>query len=248
MINSMTTANDVFGRHLLDNYHALNYPYKLGLERDDGFYDEYDGRDYFTEYREWPLIEQRAVDMAAGKVLVVGCGAGRHVLELQSRGLDVTGIDISPGAVKVCLERGVKNVKELALENVNRLSKKNFDTVLMLGANLGLLGSEEQAKLHLKRLAEITAHNAIIVGENIDFYRLKDPRHVAYRNHNISKNLLAGHFKQRLHHKDLTGEWFEYDFRSPDEMKAVTQNTPWHVNQTLGKGANYITVLSGSAS
>jgi len=246
MINSMAMTKDVFGQHLLDNYHAQGYPFKLGLERDDGFYDEYDGRDYFTKYREWPLIEQKAVDMTAGKVLIVGCGAGRHALELQQRGIEVTGIDISSGAIQVCKERGLNDARILSLSEIVELGENVFDTALMLGANLGLLGDYTQAQQHLYHLSYVTTTNAQIIGENIDFYKLTDPQHVKYRQENLRNGRLAGHFRQRLHHKDLTGEWFEYDFRALDELKDITKNTSWHVNQTLGEGANYIAVLSRS--
>ena len=38
------------------------------------------------------------------KALVPGCGRGVDVLLLQSLGYDVVGLEISPGAVKACLE------------------------------------------------------------------------------------------------------------------------------------------------
>jgi len=40
----------------------------------------------------------------------VGCGAGRVALELQSRGLDVVGLDESPLASQAAKLRGVHEV------------------------------------------------------------------------------------------------------------------------------------------
>ena len=69
------------------------------VERDDGFVDVEDTRRYLDPFRKWPAIDRRAFRRLRGRVLDVGCGAGRVALELQARGHDVTGIDVSPGAV-----------------------------------------------------------------------------------------------------------------------------------------------------
>ena len=73
------------------------------VERDDNFIDGkrdgYGGDVYFSEYRDWLPIEKKAIKYAHGRVLDVGCGAGRHALYLQKKGLEVTGIDTSPLAI-----------------------------------------------------------------------------------------------------------------------------------------------------
>ena len=51
----------------------------------------------------------------------------------------MVGIDTSPGAIEACRRRGVRDVRLLALAEVDaRLGR--FDTLLMLGNNFGLLG------------------------------------------------------------------------------------------------------------
>jgi len=66
---------------------------------------------YFSTFEEWWLIEKKAMEFVKGKVLDIGCGAGRHSIYLQEKGFDVTGIDISPLAVKVCRLRGLKKTE-----------------------------------------------------------------------------------------------------------------------------------------
>ena len=66
----------------------------------------------FRKYKAMPEIEGKALDMATGKTLDVGAGAGCHSLVLQEKGIDVTAIDISPLSVETMKERGVKKVKE----------------------------------------------------------------------------------------------------------------------------------------
>jgi len=51
---------------------------------------------------------------ASGSVLDVGCGTGRHAIELARRGYRVTGVDISPSLVAYANELSREN----QLENV----------------------------------------------------------------------------------------------------------------------------------
>jgi SAM-dependent methyltransferase len=65
------------------------------IEREDG-YIEYGGsaENYFEPYEEWSDQIKEAVEHTHGSVVDVGCGAGRHSLHLQEKGLDVHGIDV----------------------------------------------------------------------------------------------------------------------------------------------------------
>ena len=67
------------------------------VERDDDFIAANRGPlNYFEPYRRWPSHQRLALRLARGRVLDVGCGAGRVALHLQERGLDVVAVDISP--------------------------------------------------------------------------------------------------------------------------------------------------------
>ena len=105
--------------------------------------------------REGQLIAQRGV-------LDVGCGAGRHSLYLQGKGFDVTGIDISPLAIKVCRLRGLHKVKNMSIAEVGKFGPNSFDTIIMMGNNFGLFGSRDGAKSLLKRSLNITAIQGLI--------------------------------------------------------------------------------------
>lgn len=46
------------------------------VERDDGYFSAHQGPAiYFSEYKDWSLIERKAMDFVRGRVLDVGCGA-----------------------------------------------------------------------------------------------------------------------------------------------------------------------------
>lgn len=82
-------------------------------------------------------MEQAALELATGKILDVGAGAGSHSLYLQDeRRMNVTALDISPKSVEVCKERGIsKSVCKSVLD----FSDEKFDTILLLMNGTGIL-------------------------------------------------------------------------------------------------------------
>jgi len=67
---------------------------------------------FFRGFEQWEWWDRELVPLVrSGPVLDLGAGAGRASLYLQQRGLHVTAIDASPGAVEVCRHRGVADVR-----------------------------------------------------------------------------------------------------------------------------------------
>ena len=83
---------DVYGLELLDCYEGRGR-YEI-VERDDG-YIEVGGDVLFGTFSAWPAHVQEALGVAHGRVLDIGCGAGRHALYRQEQGLPAVGIDNS---------------------------------------------------------------------------------------------------------------------------------------------------------
>jgi SAM-dependent methyltransferase len=125
---------DLFGRALMD-YQSGNYTEDIitstSISDDDVLPLPY----LFRDYEAMPALEQRALQMARGAVLDVGCGAGNHSLYLQAKGLEVMAIDISEGAITVCRDRGVENAQLMDLAHVTG----SFDTILLLMNGSGFL-------------------------------------------------------------------------------------------------------------
>src|SRR5580700_1084835 len=98
------------------------------IERDDGFIIAQRPARYFAAPADWADFEQTALALAHGRVLDVGCGAGRFALALQERGTPVTGLDVSAGAVDVCRQRGVLHVVQGAVTSAGGMG---YDTFLL---------------------------------------------------------------------------------------------------------------------
>ena len=135
----LTKQQDAFGRMMWDYLHGE--PTGEIVERDDGWFGTSGGApQYFAEFKHWPRHQQAAMKYVRGRVLDVGCGAGRWCLYLQKRGLPVVGIDASPLAVRTSRKRGVKDARLLPFTQIHR-GLGRFDTILMMGNNFGLFGS-----------------------------------------------------------------------------------------------------------
>ena len=215
------------------------------IEREDG-YIEYGGsaENYFEPYEEWSDQIKEAVEHAHGSVVDVGCGAGRHSLHLQEKGLDVHGIDVSPGAVEVSKDRGVESVRQAGIDDVKGVSDAPFDTVLLLGNNAGLLGTKPVERL--RDLAESTTDEGVIVGQTREATETDRPEHRQYHNYNRVRNRRPGCIRFRVRYKQFATPYFDYLFLGVDELKEVVDATPWNLRELIGtetEGSTYCFVL-----
>lgn len=99
--------------------------------------DEIPVETLFRSLEEMPELEQRALQMAQGRILDVGAGSGCHSLVLQEMGEDVLSIDISPLSVQVMTERGL-DARQVNLFDEHFVER--FDTILMLMNGSGIIG------------------------------------------------------------------------------------------------------------
>jgi SAM-dependent methyltransferase len=214
------------------------------VERDDGFFDVAGGpKFYFSQYDEWPEHEKRAMEFVRGRVLDIGCGAGRHSLYLQERDFDVTCIDISPLAIKVCRERGIKKAYVMSITRVSRRLGV-FDTILLLGNNFGLFANFRRARWLLRRFYTMTSDIGRIIAESRDPYETDEPAHIAYHRWNIERGRMGGQIRIRIRYKKYVTPWFDYLLVSKDEMESILENTGWTVYKYLdGESGMYIAII-----
>ncbi|HQZ24452.1 MAG TPA: class I SAM-dependent methyltransferase [Flavobacterium sp.] len=162
---------DLFGKAILD-FQTNNSPEDLITETSISEADEMSVAYLFRSYNEMPKLEQKALQLAKGKVLDVGCGAGSHSLTLQNdRNLDVTSIDISPNAIKACELRGLKNAK---VQDVMTLENEKFDTILLLMNGTGIFGTLKETPIFLQKLKSLLNPNGQILIDSSDIIYMFD--------------------------------------------------------------------------
>ena len=137
---------DVLGTAMHD-YYFKNDPKKLWIYNNYGEPEEMPVKIYFRDEKRMPKLEQMALRLCKGTVLDVGAGVGSHALALQEKSYDVTAIDVSPKAVEVMNQRGVK---ETIIGDVFLYQKQTFDTLLLMMNGIGFTGNTNNLRLFLQ--------------------------------------------------------------------------------------------------
>lgn len=237
----MRPEEDAFGQALWA-FHNDKSGFEI-LETDDGYLEVEEIRACFTTYDDWPQYEKDALEHAKGRVLDVGCGAGRHSLYLQEKGFDVLGVDISPLAIEVCKLRGLHKTKVMSIDEIN-FKPNSFDTIILMGNNFGLLGSFERARSLLKRFYDIASEDALIIAASCDLYTNTEPEILEYIELNKKRGRMGGQLRLRVRFKKYATEWFDYLMASKGEMEEILEGTGWDVSTYIdSKGANYIAII-----
>ena len=127
----------------------------------------------FRNESEMPLLEQKALSLARGRILDVGAGAGCHALALQQRGMEVKAIDISPLSCEAMRLRGVRDVQCINLFDPRLTPQQTafptgFDTILLLMNGTGIAGKVSRLPMLLMRLRDLLAAGGQVLVDSSD--------------------------------------------------------------------------------
>jgi SAM-dependent methyltransferase len=216
----MKTKDDAFGHAILDYFEGSN--------REEAA--SFGCRTWFSEYPDWSERERQAIAYAKGRILDVGCAAGRHSLYLQERGHDVLAIDNSPLAIRVCKKRGVQRAKVL---RVTQLSRKlgSFDTILMFGNNFGLMGNLQRGQWLLRRLKGMTPLHGIILAGSGYSEDNQGPEFMGRVAENRRQGRLPGEFTLRPRYRNYVSPPIKWLYASKNDMITVLDGTGWQAKE-----------------
>lgn len=236
---------DAFGHEILDHFNGID-SFEI-IERDDGFFAVSPGPLlYFSEFEDWPDIDKQAMAYVNGRVLDIGCGAGRHALYLQDVGFDVLGIDNSPRAIEVCLRRGLINARMMSITQLSRKLGK-FDTILMMGNNFGLMGNPKRARWLLNKFSLITNEGANIIAQTVDSVQTEVAEHIAYHAVNRARGRLPGQLRLRVRYKKFASPWFDWLIVSEVELRELLDGTEWQIEETIQDEQGRYTAIIGKS-
>ncbi|RSK39179.1 class I SAM-dependent methyltransferase [Mangrovimonas spongiae] len=201
---------DIFGKALLD-YHNGNYTEDITTATNISDEDTLPLPYLFRSYNNMPKLEQKALQLAKGTVLDIGCGSGSHSLYLQEKGLQVKAIDISKGAVKVAKKRGVKNVALASVLN----ETETFDTILLLMNGTGIFQEIAQVSKHLTHLKSLLNPNGQILIDSSDIaYMYEDDDGGLWIDTNANYYGELDYFLSYKGEQELPMKWLYLDFNT----------------------------------
>ena len=152
-------------------------------------------------------------------------------------------IDNSPLSVEVCKRRGVKDVRLVSLTQVSK-SLGIFDTIIMLGNNFALVGTEKRAKWLLKKYYNLTSPQGRILACTSDPFKTTNPDHLKYHEFNRRRGKPPGELRIRVLYKEYKSSWLGFLFLTVAEMKKLVEGTGWRVSEILdGESGPYVAIL-----
>lgn len=196
--------------------------------------DEMPVKHLFRNLEEMPILEQKALSLAKGKVLDVGAGAGCHALALQAQSIAVKAIDISPQSCQAMLQRGVKDVECINLFDEHLES--GFDTILLLMNGTGIAGKIENLPALFNRLKALLNKGGQILIDSSDIKYI-------YENEDGSFdiNLNAAYYGEvdyQIFYKDVKGDSFDWLYVDFPLLKSIAESCGLH-GELIAEGEHY---------
>lgn len=196
--------------------------------------DEMPVKHLFRNLKEMPMLEQKALSLAKGKVLDVGAGAGCHALALQAQSIAVKAIDISPLSCEAMELRGVMNAECINLFDEHL--ETGFDTILLLMNGTGIAGKIENLPALFNRLKALLNKGGQILIDSSDIKYI-------YENEDGSFdiNLNAAYYGEvdyQMVYKDVKGDSFDWLYVDFPLLKSIAESCGLH-GELIAEGEHY---------
>lgn len=163
---------------------------------------------FFRNYKNMPMLERLALKSCKGKILDVGAGAGSHTIWLQTKGFNVSALEISALCCKVMKNRGIK---EVINSDILHYSDKHFDTILLLMNGIGIAGTPNGLIDLLNHLKKMLNQGGKILLDSSDLIYLYEQDDGSFML-NINAETYYGEIDYQLSYKHIIGKPFSWLF------------------------------------
>ena len=231
----------MFGEILLKQMQD-DEPVQYWIERDDNLLEIRDASLYFNPPQNWPKEELTLLNRLKSPALDIGCGAGRHSLFAEEKGIDVMALDISPGAIKVCNELGISRTIVGSIYEIEKLHKK-YKSFILFGANIGLGASIEGTITMLNSLEKISEPEAIIIGDYFEPLPTSQHYHLSYHQKNRDNGKSIGELKFRIRYQNKVSDWVKFFAPTRSEFELIISKTNWELIEDYGTGRQHYVYL-----
>lgn len=235
----LTEDKDPMGRAIYE-YFTTGKAGKLRVFSSQFDEDELPVKDLFRTLEQMPLLEQKALQLAHGRILDVGAGSGCHSLALQNMGKESLAIDISPLSVEVMKRRGL----DARLTNVFDMGfTGQFDTILMLMNGSGIIGKLKNMHAFLMRVKQLLAPGGCVLMDSSDLRYLYEDEDGSYL-----VDLAADYYGEvdfQMQYGKVKGEPFDWLYIDFDTLSAYARPYGFRVEKVFeGEHYDYLARLS----
>lgn len=201
----------------------------------------------FRSIQEMPVLEQKALQLAKGRVLDIGAGSGCHTLELQKMGLAVKAIDISPLSCEAMKLRGVKDAECINLFDPHLSSGNHsgenqeqfeggFDTILLLMNGTGIAGKIENLPVLFLRLKALLNPGGLILIDSSDLKYIYENEDGSF---DINLNgAYYGEVDYQMIYKNVKGDRFDWLYVDFPLLKSIAETCGLH-GELVAEGEHY---------
>jgi hypothetical protein len=207
---------DIYGKALLDQFSGKRKS-KLWLYNSYGHPEDMPVDIFFRAEADMPEMEIIALNLCRGKTLDIGAGVGSHALILQSKGIDVTALEISPKACEIMKHRGIKKVINA---DILQYDSEKYDTIVLLMNGIGLCEDIPGLRYFLDYIKDLLAPGAQLIFDSSDIAYLYKPDDF------ISSNYY-GEISYQYEYQKIKGNWFKWLYVDFDTLKAIAEKGGW---------------------
>lgn len=184
-----------------------------------------------------------------GRILDVGCGPGRHSIELASRGFEVVGIDPSITMIQAARDRAEQADISLIFHQdygENFVSEKKFDAVLCLFTTLGQINDHREDNAQMVKISGTNLdHGGYFILEipnqewiirNLKTYERFDEGHnytEIFRDYSTESNIVT----ERFNLQDFQGSrsyYLKYRIYHLNEIKGMLADSDFSILSIYG--------------
>lgn len=223
---------DPMGAAIYD-YHKTGKAEKLIVHSSMFEDDEIPVADLFRTYKDMPRLEQKALELAHGRILDVGAGSGCHSSALTQMGKEAYAIDISPLSVKVMQERGL----DASLTDFyDARFTERFDTILMLMNGTGIIGTMERLPEFFCRLKQLLKPGGSVIIDSSDLCYLFEEE-----DGSMMIDLAGDYYGQldyQMEYKGMLGEPFDWLYLDFSTLNAAAEEHGFKAG-LLAEGDHY---------
>jgi len=208
--------SDVLGQAIWD-YFSNGRAAKLWIHNKYGNKEEMPVSTYFRNAQSMTQLELTALEYCQGRVLEIGAGAGSHALELQSRKIDVTALDISAKASEVMKLRGVKKVE---VQDIFSYQGSGYDTLLLLMNGIGVTANLQRLSKFLQLAKNWMSAKGQLIFDSSDVAYL-------YENSDALPAYYYGEISYCYEYKRQKSDWFTWLYVDLETLTAIAEKEGW---------------------